>query len=136
VIYEQTICTTEEVSDHCVIIVKSLVKDWGPKPFRTIDVWLMVRGLEDLVKDRWSTYAVQGNEVSKLKDKLKMLKADLKVWNYEVFGHLNTNKERMLKEIEDLDCQDANGSLDDRGRSKRMELCGGLSVTNKKLTIS
>jgi len=122
-----------EVSYHCAIIVKSYVKDWDSKPFRTIDVWLMERSLEDLVKDRWSTYVVQGNGVSKLKDKLKMVKADLKVWNYEVFGHLNTNKERMIKEIEDLDCQDVNGSLDDKGRSKRMQLCGRLSVTNKKI---
>ena len=25
------------VSDHCVIVVKSLVKDWGPNPFKTVD---------------------------------------------------------------------------------------------------
>nr|AFN88206.1 putative retrotransposon [Phaseolus vulgaris] len=113
--------------------MKSLVKDWSPKPFRTIDAWLMERGFKDIVKDKWMPYAVHGNGISKHKDKLKMLKADLKVWNYEVFGHLNSNKESILKEIEDLDCQDANGVLEKNARSKRMELIGMLAVTNKKI---
>jgi len=122
-----------EVSDHCAIVVKSLVKDWNPKSIRTIDLWLMERGFKDLVKDKWMSYAVHGNGISKLKDKLKMLKSDLKVGNYEVFGHLNSNKERILKEIEDLDCQDANGVLEENARSKRMELIGMLAVMNKKI---
>jgi len=27
------------VLDHFAIVVKSLVRDWGPKPFRSIDAW-------------------------------------------------------------------------------------------------
>jgi len=26
-----------EVSDHCAIVVKCVSKDWGPKPFRSIN---------------------------------------------------------------------------------------------------
>ncbi|XP_068466684.1 uncharacterized protein [Phaseolus vulgaris] len=26
-----------EVSDHCALVIKSVEKDWGPKPFRSID---------------------------------------------------------------------------------------------------
>jgi len=40
-----------EVSDHCAIVVKSVEKDWGPKPFRTIDAWNMERGFIRMVKD-------------------------------------------------------------------------------------
>jgi len=42
---------SREISDHCVIVVKSSVKDWGPKPFRFIDVWLMEPGFKDMVRD-------------------------------------------------------------------------------------
>jgi len=28
-----------EVFDHCALVIKCLDKDWGPKPFRTIDAW-------------------------------------------------------------------------------------------------
>jgi len=96
-------------------------------------VWLLERGFKDLVKDKWMSYIVQGNGISKLKDKLKMLKADLKVWNFEVFGYLNSSKERILKEHEDLDCQGTNGDLEGIARSKRMELIGMLEMTDKKI---
>jgi len=88
---------------------------------------------KDLVKDKWMSYTIQGNGISKLKDKLKMLKADLKVWNYEVFRNLNSNKERILKELEDLDFQNANGGLKGSSRSKRIELIGMLAVINKRI---
>jgi len=68
-----------EVSDHCAIVVKSVNKDWGPRPFRTIDAWHMEMGLYGMVKEKWQSYVVQGNEITKLKDKLKRLKGDLKV---------------------------------------------------------
>jgi len=74
--------------------MKSLVKDWDPKPFISNDAWYMDRGFKELVKHKWMTYEVQGNDISKLKDKFKMLKVDLKVWNHEVFGHLDTNKKK------------------------------------------
>ena len=32
------------VSDHCAIVAKSWIKDWGPKPFRCIDAWFMEPG--------------------------------------------------------------------------------------------
>jgi len=42
--------------------VKSLVKDWDPRPFRTIDSWYMESGFKELVKEKWLSYFVQGNE--------------------------------------------------------------------------
>lgn len=55
-----------EISDHCAIVVKSLVKDWGPKPFRAIDVWFMERGFCKMVKVKWLSYPVQGNAFMKI----------------------------------------------------------------------
>jgi len=74
------------VLDHCTLVVKSMVKDWGPKPFRSIDAWLLELGFKEWVSNRWNSFSIQGNNISKLKDKLKMFKFDLKVWNREVFG--------------------------------------------------
>jgi len=41
-----------EVSDHCAIVVKSVVRDWGSKPFRSLDVWLKEPGFKDMVKEK------------------------------------------------------------------------------------
>ena len=95
------------VSDHCAILVKTSIKDWGPKPFKTIDAWLMEPGFKELVKDKWKAYEVQGNGISKVKDKLKLLKFDLKEWNKSVFGNLEVSKRQIMREVEELDVKDA-----------------------------
>jgi len=120
------------VSDHCAIVVKSLLKDWSPKPFRTIDAWYTESGFKELVQNKWSKYRVHGNSVSNLKDKLKILKVDLRVWNKEVFGCLETNKTRILKEIEELDCCDANNDLEEPAKLRRYELVSQLRMIDKK----
>ena len=122
-----------EVSDHCAIVVKSLVKDWGPKPFRSIDAWLLEKGFCDMIKDKWGSYAVQGEVFQKIKMKLKCLKEDLKIWNREVFGNLHTKKKGLLEEIEDLDCKDCNVDLGESDRLRRYDLVGRLMETEKKI---
>jgi len=122
-----------EVSDHYALVVKSVEKDWGPKPFRTIDAWLLERGFSRMVKDKWQSYSVQGNVITKLKEKLKLHKYDLKSWNMEVFGNLDTTKRRILQELEVQDSQDCIGGLEETERLKRLELVSRLKVNDKKL---
>jgi len=38
-----------------------------------------------------------------LKEKLKMLKSDLKGWNKDVFGHVDKIKLEILRNIQELD---------------------------------
>jgi len=85
-----------EVSNHCALVVKSMDKDWGPKPFRTIEAWLSEKGFMEMVKGRWSSYSVHWCGFMKGKEKLKHLKGDLKVWNRNVFGNIETIKKRIL----------------------------------------
>ena len=84
-----------------------------------------------MVRGKWESYAVRGNSISRFRDKMKLLKADLKVWNRDVFGCFNTNKKRILKEIEDLDNQDDANDLVDNVREKRMDLLNQLRISIK-----
>lgn len=68
------------------------------------------------MENKWNSYYVQGNGMTNIKDKLKYLKVDLKVWNRDVFGHLETNKKRIMKEIEELDIQDDYSNLERNAR--------------------
>jgi len=122
-----------EVSDHCVIVVKSLDKDWGPKPFRTIDAWFMERNFLEMVKDKWTSYSAKGNALMVIKDKLKWLKGDLKTWNRDVFGNIETSKKMILQELEALDCQVYNGVWLESERLKRIDLVSRLKETNRKM---
>ena len=55
----------------------------------------------------------QGNAFTVLKEKLKRLKGDLKVWNRDVFGIIESTKKKILEELEVLDCQACSGVLED-----------------------
>ncbi len=73
------------------------------------------------------------NEIVRLKEKLKLLKSDLKSWNKDVFGNLDTAKRKILQEIEALDCLDCEGGLVDFERRKRMELTSRLKENEIKM---
>jgi len=122
-----------EVSDHCAIVAKSLDKDWGPKPFHSIDVRFMEKGFCNMIKDKWVSYATQGSAFQKIKVKLKCLKGDMKIWNRDEYGNLHTRKKRILQEIEDLDCKDCVEDLGESDKLRRYDLVGRLMLTEKKI---
>jgi len=77
----QQFVLNRSISDHCVVILKEVFVNWGSKPFRSLDVWQRDSRFKELVSLRWSTYEVLGGGIYIFKEKLKKLKADLKVWN-------------------------------------------------------
>ena len=64
-----------------------MVIKWGLKPFKSLDVWQSDNRFLEFVRVEWTNYEVQGGGMYIFKEKLKKLKADLKVWNKEVFGN-------------------------------------------------
>ena len=122
-----------DVSDHCTIVVMLIEKDWGPKPLCTIDAWFLERSFCEMVKEIWLSYPVKRNAFVNFKEKLKSLKGDLKIWNRDVFGNIQTHKKEILQEIEDLDCKDCLDDLRESDRLKRVELVSRLKETDKKL---
>jgi len=122
-----------EVSDHCALMIKYLDKDWGPKPFRSIYVRYLERGFSGMVEDKWRSYVGQGNVIKVLKEKFKLLKADLKIWNKDVFGNLNSTKQSILQDIENLDCQHNQGCLEESQRQLRSDLVRRLWENDAKI---
>ena len=86
-----------------------------------------------MVETKWNSYLNRGSGFIKIKENLKCLKRDLKLWNKEVFGNLNTSKKRILQEIEDIDCQDCSGIMTEEARFKRCELLSRLKEVDRKL---
>ncbi|KAL8557753.1 hypothetical protein ACS0TY_005021 [Phlomoides rotata] len=88
------------LSDHCPIYMASARKNWGPRPFRFINAWVKHPKFKDFFESKWSSYQVHGWTAFRLKEKLKCLRNDLKVWNKEVFGEIDKNITDMQWEIE------------------------------------
>ncbi|XP_068479069.1 uncharacterized protein [Phaseolus vulgaris] len=117
-----------QISDHCAIVLKSNVADWGPKPFRFLDIWQEDKEFVNFVKSKWESYLVQGNKILVLKEKLKMLKSDLKGWNKDVFGYTDKLKLEILRKIQVLDSRDDEEGLNENMIIERRELLSQLQV--------
>ncbi|RVW79961.1 hypothetical protein CK203_047500 [Vitis vinifera] len=62
-------------------------------------MWLKVEGFKDLIRSWWQGWWLEAASF-KLNAKLKELKQKLKVWNREVFGRLECNKDAALQQVE------------------------------------
>jgi len=67
-----------------------------------------------------------------LKEKLKMLKSDLKGWNKDVFGNTDKIKLDILRRIQELDMRDDVVSLEENKIRERRELLSQLQVINER----
>ena len=61
------------------------------------------------------------------KERLKKLKAYLKIWNREVFGYVNLEGDKLVKKVQELDDRDDESDLDEQGREERRVLLAKYS---------
>ena len=87
-------------SDHFSILLEGGSLRRGPTPFKFENMWFKVEGFKDLIRNWWRGIEVSGSASFRLSAKLKELKQKLKVWNREVFGNLECNKEAALQQVE------------------------------------
>ena len=60
-------------------------------------MWLKEEGFKDLLRSWWMGFQSKGSFSFTLSEKLKALKANLKIWNGEVFGNVTARKDSTLK---------------------------------------
>ncbi|PNX63751.1 cysteine-rich receptor-like protein kinase, partial [Trifolium pratense] len=69
------------LSDHCPLVLSVNEDDWGPRPSRMLKCWKDIPGYNLFVREKWNSFQVDGWGGYVLKEKLKMIKADLKEWH-------------------------------------------------------
>ncbi|RVW71503.1 putative mitochondrial protein [Vitis vinifera] len=72
----------------------------GPSLFRFENMWLKADGFTDLLRGWWQGVEVRGRVSVRPVTKMKELKQKIKVWNKEVFGRLEANKNSALQQVE------------------------------------
>lgn len=77
------------ISDHCPIMLLDDKRDWGPKPFRFMDMWLSHPDCLKIAKATWDEVQVCGWAGFTIVQKLRAIKDRLRVWNKEEFGNIN-----------------------------------------------
>ncbi|GAU46303.1 hypothetical protein TSUD_283280 [Trifolium subterraneum] len=98
-----------DISDHCPIWLESSNINWGPKPFKFNNCWLEHSDFLPFVKATWEKMNIHGKKAFIIKEKLKRLKEALKTWNQEVFGIMDLNIEKTVKDLNEIEELIANG---------------------------
>ncbi|XP_028081433.1 uncharacterized protein LOC114282869 [Camellia sinensis] len=98
-------------SDHSPILLLEDERDWGFRPFKFINAWLLYPGFMKVVQKCWAETMLDSWAGFKCLYKLKALKATLKQWNNEVFGHVEFKLKQVEEELHTLDLLVKEGSL-------------------------
>lgn len=89
------------ISDHVPLIVQlQQTHNWGPRPFRSLNVWFSHPKFKQFVHETWGK--IPGWPVHK---KLKLLKEPIKEWNKLKFGNIDqqlVNTETQLHELDKI----------------------------------
>ncbi|XP_023757712.1 uncharacterized protein LOC111906219 [Lactuca sativa] len=110
-----------EYFDHLPIILRSLILDFGPLPFRFFNSWLLQDDIEVLIKKFVSSYVSKGGGKADLNfmEKLIDLKNDLKAWRLKE-THIQKEELLMLKnKVDDLDKLADHKPLSDHENNER-----------------
>ncbi|XP_071728880.1 uncharacterized protein [Rutidosis leptorrhynchoides] len=95
-------------SDHCSIMLRDKVVDFGPKPFKIFDEWYNKEGVMEVIDSAWSL-SVKGTRVDcNFHDKLKNVKFALRDWSKNEFGSLDSEINSLKVEV---------GEWEKKGRS-------------------
>ncbi|GKV41384.1 hypothetical protein SLEP1_g48927 [Rubroshorea leprosula] len=91
------------LSDHCPIVLKNQISDWGPKPFRFFDAWLEFPQFKGIVTDIWKSTVVKGWNGYRLKEKLKETKKVLKEWSKNMTTEIDLGIQKSIDSIASID---------------------------------
>ncbi|XP_057791311.1 uncharacterized protein LOC131008451 [Salvia miltiorrhiza] len=116
------------VSDHCPILLETKRVDWGPKPFRFLNVWTTHQDFEAVVKNSWQRRGISGWSSFVFKEKIKRLKEDLKGWSRSGFGIVEENVSKLKEVISKWDSIDEVFGLDEEETILRSEAEANLHI--------
>nr|GEY26285.1 RNA-directed DNA polymerase, eukaryota [Tanacetum cinerariifolium] len=75
------VCLDRNLSDHRPILLREVVMDYGPSPFRIYHSWLNFEGFDKMILYTWNGLSfVDSNHMVRFKKKLQALKKEIRIW--------------------------------------------------------
>ncbi|XP_019447298.1 PREDICTED: uncharacterized protein LOC109350521 [Lupinus angustifolius] len=90
-------------SDHCLILLKYKLIKRGPNPFKFNNCWLNHKEFKGFIQNSWGGLSVVGWHAFVIKEKLRLLKGQIKMWNKSHFGDLDSQILLKANDIHSLD---------------------------------
>ncbi|XP_071720744.1 uncharacterized protein [Rutidosis leptorrhynchoides] len=88
-----------KLSDHCPIILRDRAIDFGPKPIKIFDEWLVMEGASKVINDAWNVKVNNHRLDGVFRTKLKNVKYALREWSQRTFGKLDNDIEGLMNEV-------------------------------------
>ncbi|XP_071687285.1 uncharacterized protein [Rutidosis leptorrhynchoides] len=109
------------LSDHCPLVLRDKLIDYGPKPFKVFDEWLNCEGIDKIILDAWGQ-PIRGSRKDYIfRDKLKNVKFALKEWSIKEFGGLDLEIYALKREAMEWELNDESNVITDSDRERWLE---------------
>ncbi|GJY14249.1 hypothetical protein Tco_0383558, partial [Tanacetum coccineum] len=130
------ICLDRHLSDHRPILMRELVVDYGPSPFRMFSSWFSKQGFDKIVEDTWNNSIFkETNSIVLLKKKLQALKSVIRSWIKDQILNSNAERSDIMKRLADLDKSFDQGNATDDLVKNRSALLKDLHDINTRLSF-
>ncbi|GJR87817.1 RNA-directed DNA polymerase, eukaryota [Tanacetum coccineum] len=97
------ICLDRHLSDHKPILMRELVVDYGPSPFRMFSSWFSKQGFDKIVEDTWNNSNFkETNSIVLLKKKLQASKFWISFDQGNATDDLVKDRSALLKDLHDI----------------------------------
>ncbi|GJX19405.1 RNA-directed DNA polymerase, eukaryota [Tanacetum coccineum] len=99
-----SICLDRHLSDHRPIVLREVLVDFGPIPFRFYHSWINMDGFDSMVAQTWSSLShCDGNKMIRFKKKLQDLKVQIRSWVNDMRRGVNGEKDCIKNELSSID---------------------------------
>ncbi|GJT84525.1 RNA-directed DNA polymerase, eukaryota, reverse transcriptase zinc-binding domain protein [Tanacetum coccineum] len=120
------------LSDHRPILMREVMYDYRPVPFRFFHYWFEIEGFDKFVEDAWKEDTINdSNDMSRMLKKLKNLKEKLRTWSKTRKEKENNRKRRLKDELADCDVIINKGGAAAKVINKRNEVISVLQDLEK-----
>ncbi|XP_027337142.1 uncharacterized protein LOC113850807 [Abrus precatorius] len=117
---------SRDVSNHCPIILKHKVVNWGSNPFRFNNCWLTHKRVMEVVEEAWQRGIILSWAAQRASQRLRNVKIALKNWNVEVFGNVDKVISDLTTELSLIDDKNFVKELSDVEKERQQILVGDI----------
>nr|GEU65074.1 RNA-directed DNA polymerase, eukaryota [Tanacetum cinerariifolium] len=117
------ICLDKHFSDHRPILLRDMIADYGPTPFRLYHSWFGWEGFDQLVSKVWkSTILNDRNGMVRFVKKLQILKREIRSWAATTKLNRLTKSNEIKSKLRSIGIALDQGGMSDKVLLSRIEL--------------
>ncbi|GJS35285.1 RNA-directed DNA polymerase, eukaryota [Tanacetum coccineum] len=121
--FDKALCLDRHLSDHRPILLREVLSDFGPTPFRFYQSWLRMEGFDSMVEHAWLSFShSDSNAMVRFKKKLQDLKSIIRLWVKDKKFHLHNAKNSLQNDLISIDKDLERGNVSDDILLNRMDL--------------